>query len=143
MSTSAKPNRSNRRGQARSKIRENSSAIPEIIPGVRREIPTYDLLGDEQLDLIEQNAARILKEVGVEFRGDADALELVMLGHYLGPYDDYFYAKTVDSGDKSASPPTDIHSVNQRATGLATRDLAKTLNKRKNPHKVKSSGVAI
>ncbi len=76
MSTSAKPNRSNRRGQARSKIRENSSATPEIIPGVRREIPTYDLLGDEQLDLIEQNAARILKEVGVEFRGDADALEL-------------------------------------------------------------------
>ena len=76
MSTSAKPNRSNRRGQARPKIRENSSATPEIIPGVRREIPTYDLLGDEQLDLIEQNAARILKEVGVEFRGDADALEL-------------------------------------------------------------------
>jgi len=57
---------------------------------------------------------------------DADALELVMLGHYLGPYDDYFYAQTVDSGDKSANPPTDIHSVNQRATGLATRDLAKT-----------------
>ena len=57
---------------------------------------------------------------------DADALELVMLGHYLGPYDDYFYAKSVDAGDKSASPPTDIHSINQRATGLPTRDLAKT-----------------
>lgn len=57
---------------------------------------------------------------------DADALELVMLGHYLGPYDEYYYAKTVDSGDKKANPPTDIHSVNQRATGLPTRDLAKT-----------------
>ena len=57
---------------------------------------------------------------------DADALELVMLGHYLGPYDNYFYAQSVDSGDKDASPPTDIHSINQRATGLPTRDLAKT-----------------
>ena len=57
---------------------------------------------------------------------DADQLELVMLGHFLGPYDNYSYAKTVDSGDKSANPPTDIHSVNQRAAGLPTRDKAKT-----------------
>jgi hypothetical protein len=55
---------------------------------------------------------------------DADALELVMLGHYLGPYDNYFYAQTVDSGDKALK--TDIHSVNQRATNLPTRDEAKT-----------------
>jgi len=55
---------------------------------------------------------------------DADALELVMLGHYLGPYDNYAYAKIVDSGKKEDK--TDVHSVNQRATGLPTRDAAKT-----------------
>lgn len=57
---------------------------------------------------------------------DADQLELVMLGHFLGPYDNYKYAKIVDSGDKSKG--TDIHTMNQKAAGLPTRDAAKTLN---------------
>lgn len=56
---------------------------------------------------------------------DANALELVMMGHYLGKYDNYKFAQTVDSGDKSKG--TDIHSVNQRLAGLDTRDQAKTL----------------
>ena len=56
---------------------------------------------------------------------DAGALELVTMGHYLGKFDDYEFAKAVDSGDKSKG--TDIHSVNQRKAGLATRDQAKTL----------------
>lgn len=55
---------------------------------------------------------------------DADQLELVMLGHFLGPYDNYKYAKVVDSGDKSKG--TDIHTMNQIAAGLPTRDKAKT-----------------
>lgn len=55
---------------------------------------------------------------------DADALELVMMGHYLGPYDNYKYAIAVDSGDKSKG--TDIHTLNQKAAGIPTRDLAKT-----------------
>ena len=53
-------------------------------------------------------------------------VELVMMGHYLGPYDDYQYARAVDSGDKSLG--TDIHTMNQKAAGLPTRDAAKTLN---------------
>lgn len=57
---------------------------------------------------------------------DADQLELVMMGHYLGPYDNYQYAIAVDSGDKSLG--TDIHTMNQKAAGLPTRDAAKTLN---------------
>lgn len=55
---------------------------------------------------------------------DADALELVMLGHYLAPYDNYEFAKVVDSGDKSNG--TDIHTINQKKAGLPTRDSAKT-----------------
>ena len=58
---------------------------------------------------------------------DASALELVMMGHYLGKYDNYFYAKAVDSGDKSKG--TDIHTINQKVVGLPSRDAAKTLNK--------------
>lgn len=56
---------------------------------------------------------------------DAGALELVMMGHYLGEFDDYLFAKAVDSGDKSKG--TDIHTINQKKAGLPTRDAAKTL----------------
>ncbi len=52
---------------------------------------------------------------------DAKALELCMLAHYM---DDEDYTKAVVSGSKDDG--TDIHSVNQRAAGLSTRDQAKT-----------------
>lgn len=55
---------------------------------------------------------------------DADALELRTLSHYMARHDGGKYGTTVDKGDKSNK--TDIHSVNQRAAGLPTRDDAKT-----------------
>lgn len=55
---------------------------------------------------------------------DADALELRTLSHYMARYDGGSYGRTVDSGDKSLG--TDIHTVNQKAAGLPTRDDAKT-----------------
>ena len=52
---------------------------------------------------------------------DASGLELRMLAHYMK---DDKYVKTVTEG--SSKDGTDIHTVNQRAAGLATRDDAKT-----------------
>lgn len=49
---------------------------------------------------------------------DAAGLELRMLAHYLAFYDRGAYAKTVVEGD--------IHTLNQEAAGLETRDQAKT-----------------
>jgi hypothetical protein len=49
---------------------------------------------------------------------DAAGLELRMLAHYLAFYDGGEYAKTVIEGD--------IHTLNQEAAGLETRDQAKT-----------------
>ncbi|MEM7169085.1 MAG: trimethylamine methyltransferase family protein [Pseudomonadota bacterium] len=43
---------------------------------VRRRIPAYDLLDEEALVGLEEQADWILKEVGVEFRGDEVALNL-------------------------------------------------------------------
>lgn len=43
---------------------------------LRRQIPVYELLGEEGLALIETNADRILADVGVEIRGDEVALGL-------------------------------------------------------------------
>lgn len=52
---------------------------------------------------------------------DASGLELRMLAHYMKDED---YVRTVTEG--SSKDGTDVHTVNQRAAGLATRDNAKT-----------------
>ena len=52
---------------------------------------------------------------------DASGLELRMLAHYMG---DQGYVDTVTKG--SSKEGTDVHTVNQKAAGLATRDSAKT-----------------
>lgn len=52
---------------------------------------------------------------------DASGLELRMLAHYMK---DEGYVRTVCEG--SSKDGTDVHTVNQRAAGLASRDNAKT-----------------
>lgn len=52
---------------------------------------------------------------------DASGLELRMLAHYMKDND---YVRTVTEG--SSKDGTDVHTVNQRAAGLSTRDNAKT-----------------
>lgn len=49
---------------------------------------------------------------------DASGLELRCLAHYMARWDDGAYAKEVVEGD--------VHSANQKAAGLPTRDEAKT-----------------
>jgi trimethylamine--corrinoid protein Co-methyltransferase len=49
---------------------------PNIITGATRNIPCYDLVTDEALDLIEMRSDQLLSEIGVEFRGDPPALAL-------------------------------------------------------------------
>lgn len=51
-------------------------AKPVGVPYIVRNIPTYDILSEENLVRIEKTADRILAEVGIEFRDDPDALAL-------------------------------------------------------------------
>ncbi len=44
-------------------------------PYILRNIPTYDILGEENLQKIERAADRILAETGIEFRDDPVALD--------------------------------------------------------------------
>lgn len=52
------------------------------------------------------------------FGTDAAGLELRMLAHYMFPFDDGAYADIILNGD--------IHTTNQEAAGLDTRNMAKT-----------------
>ena len=43
---------------------------------ITRDVPYYEVLTEEGLSLIEQNADTILEEIGVEFRDDPEALQI-------------------------------------------------------------------
>ena len=67
-----------RRGGRAARAATRADQLPRRGEAVRlrRRIPTYDLLGDADLDRLESHADWILDEIGVEFRGDEEALEL-------------------------------------------------------------------
>ncbi|MEM7503436.1 MAG: trimethylamine methyltransferase family protein [Pseudomonadota bacterium] len=46
-------------------------------PFVERRIPYFELLSDEQLELIEHNADTLLEEIGIDFRDDPEALQIL------------------------------------------------------------------
>ena len=52
------------------------AAHAEHVPFLTRKLAPFEVLDEEGLALIEHNADTILQEVGLEFRGDADALRL-------------------------------------------------------------------
>jgi trimethylamine--corrinoid protein Co-methyltransferase len=67
-----------RHGGREARRRERSSHDTSHLhrPYITRNIPTYDILGEESLQAIERAADRILAEVGIDFRDDDAALAL-------------------------------------------------------------------
>ena len=61
---------------ARMAARTGEGARPHAPAFIRRDIPPYELLGEEGLALIEENADRILADVGIEIRDDPESLQL-------------------------------------------------------------------
>ena len=75
MSDAVPTSRLRERGGRARRLRE-AQRPNEIVAGIVRNIPTYELLGEEGLARIEAAADVILKEIGIEFRGDEMALKL-------------------------------------------------------------------
>src|SRR5277367_1706799 len=46
------------------------------IPYITRKIPYYEVLSEEGLTLLEENADTILEEIGIDFRDDPEAIEI-------------------------------------------------------------------
>ncbi|MDH3534571.1 MAG: trimethylamine methyltransferase family protein [Gammaproteobacteria bacterium] len=66
--------RSTARRRHRSRGQPRVSTVPRV-PYIKRKIGTYDILGEEGLCLIEQNADRILRDIGMEFHNDPEILD--------------------------------------------------------------------
>ena len=62
--------------EGRRKERADQSGANLGRPYIIRNIPTYDILGEDNLTRIEATADRILAEIGIEFRDDPAALAL-------------------------------------------------------------------
>ncbi len=56
--------------------RREQAAINKIVPPMLRKTPTQEVFDEESLDKLESHADWILKEIGIEFRGDAEVLEM-------------------------------------------------------------------
>ncbi len=104
-----------------SHINPNTAQIPAVRSYLGKECRT--LFGPNVLPLYRpeghlcKKSSRVgdsTKQVGVDLSG----IEARALAHYLWPFDGGSFAKEVIEGD--------IHSANQRAAKLPTRDLAKT-----------------
>lgn len=57
-------------------MRSGDGARPAGPAFIRRQIPTFELLSEEGLALVESKADQLLAEVGIEFHDDAEALQL-------------------------------------------------------------------
>ena len=69
--------RADRGGGAAARRAARSGGGPgQQLTYIKREIPLYEVLNEEGLALIEKNADTVLEEIGIEFRDDAEALEL-------------------------------------------------------------------
>jgi trimethylamine--corrinoid protein Co-methyltransferase len=67
-----------RRGGGRSARQQaRASDTAPVASYIDRKIPYYELFDEEQLQLIENNAETVLEEIGIEFRDDPEALEML------------------------------------------------------------------
>jgi len=68
------------RGRGRESARDARRAArakatsARAVPYITRNVPVYEVLSEEGLEIIENNTDIILQEIGIEFRDDADAL---------------------------------------------------------------------
>jgi trimethylamine---corrinoid protein Co-methyltransferase len=69
----APPGESERRRRRAPKVR---AIHPAAAPFITRAIPPYEMLGEEALASIEEHADQLLEEIGLEIRGDPEAIGL-------------------------------------------------------------------
>ena len=70
------PSRSRRPSGRDAKRAARTARSHSFVPYITRKIPYYEVLGEEGLALLENNADTILQEIGIDFREDPEALQL-------------------------------------------------------------------
>ncbi|MBV8495832.1 MAG: trimethylamine methyltransferase family protein, partial [Gammaproteobacteria bacterium] len=76
MSAEQSPAARRARPSAREARQKARAAPPAAPPYITRTIPPYALLGEEGLAAVEAHADQLLEEIGIEVRGDGEAIRL-------------------------------------------------------------------
>jgi trimethylamine--corrinoid protein Co-methyltransferase len=66
----------NRRAGRQARVAERTARKAVSKPFVLRRIPHLSLIDEDAVELIERNADRILDEIGMDFRGDPETLDI-------------------------------------------------------------------
>lgn len=72
----ARGGRGERGGAAARRAARGGRGPGQQLTYLRRSLPPYEVLSEEGLALIETNADTVLEDIGIEFRDDAEALDL-------------------------------------------------------------------
>ena len=80
MSEARQASRGRRGRGGRDARRAGVATVTASAPYIKRKIPFFEVLDEEGLQLIENNADTILEEVGIEFRDMPEALEILKQG---------------------------------------------------------------
>src|SRR5580700_10553883 len=70
------PARTRRPSGRDAKIAARTARSLAFVPYITRNIPYYEVLGAEGLELLEHNADTILQEIGIDFRDDPESLAI-------------------------------------------------------------------
>ena len=65
-----------RRNRRRRGGGDDAPAVPKAPAYIKRKIPYYEILNEESLQIIENNAETILEEIGIVFGEDPESLEI-------------------------------------------------------------------
>ncbi len=68
-----------RSGGRRAKQQQRQQGLLVAPAFITRKIPTYDLLSEESLVAIENNAEILGEEIGVDFKEDEEVLQLSLI----------------------------------------------------------------
>ena len=74
--TDASPRTRRSAGGREAKRAARSARSAQSVPYITRKIPYFEVLDEDSLATIERNANTILEEVGIDFRDDAEALDI-------------------------------------------------------------------
>jgi trimethylamine---corrinoid protein Co-methyltransferase len=69
--------RSRRPSGRDAKIAARTARSHAFVPYITRNVPYYEVLGVEGLELLERNADTILEEIGIDFRDDPESLTIL------------------------------------------------------------------
>ena len=69
--------RERRRRRGGSTNKSDAHEVPKAPAYIKRKIPHYSILSDDNLSIIEENADTILEEIGIVFSEDQEALDIL------------------------------------------------------------------